>query len=540
LAANLKECFLGSSRLISLLLLGGVLVAALDGSLAGCGRGGDTAASSDKPEAKADTKPVTVEVSRAVTRPMETTVSAQGTLAPGQGATARVAAVVAARLLQVPVREGDRVATGQVLAVLDSRAQAAQVRSAAAALTAAEAQARQANLDARAAATDQSNAVRQAKLALDAARLDRETTVKQARIALSSAKTDLGKLRAGARQQEKDQADLTVQQDRATRDRAQTELQRIQYLTGEGIAAQRQLDDAKTAVAVADATLKSAQAQASLIHAGTRPEDLQAAQLRVDQASEALSQAQTSGQAKVWQAQAALQQAQQSALAVAAKQQAARAAEEAARQKQSDLAAAQAVAGYAVLRSPLTGVVSRRVLNPGDMADPATPIVEVTDTRTLNLLANLPAEDGVKVRRGMAVRVTAADLPGRQFMGRVVSVGQVDPQTNLLAVRISVSNPTGRLKVGTFATAEIILHTDPQAVVVPKQAVLTREGKSVVFVVGHDDVAHLKEVTLGAEQGSRVQILLGVSPGATVIRLGAYELDDGAKVRPQPSAATGE
>jgi RND family efflux transporter MFP subunit len=471
---------------------------------------------------------------------METTVSAQGTLAPGQGATARVAAVVAARLLQVPVREGDRVSAGDVLAVLDSRAQAAQARSASAGLTAAEAQARQADLDARAAATDQKNAVRQAQLALDAARLDRETTVKQAKIALSSAQTDRGKLQTGARQQEKDQADLTVQQDQATRERAQTELQRIQYLAGEGIAAQRQLDDAKTAVAVADATLKSARAQASLIHEGTRPEDLQAAQLRVDQAREALSQAQSSGQAKVAQAQGALRQARESELAVAAKRQAARAAAEAARQKQSDFAAAQAVAGYAVLRSPLTGVVSRRALNPGDMADPATPVVEVTDTRTLNLLANLPAEDGMKVRRGMAVRVTAADTPGRSFMGRVVSVGQVDPQTNLLAVRISVANPTGQLKVGTFATAEIILHTDPQAIVVPKQAVLTRDGKSVVFVVGHDNVAHQKEVTLGAEQDSMVQILLGMSPGATVIRLGAYELDDGAKVRPQASAATGE
>ena len=207
------------------------------------------------------------------------------------------------------------------------------------------------------------------------------------------------------------------------------------------------------------------------------------------------------------------------------------------RQKQADLASAQAVAGYAALRSPLTGIVTRRALNPGDMADPATPVVEVTDTRILNLLANLPAEDGVKVRRGMTVRVKAADLPGRSFTGRVVSVGQVDPQTNLLAVRISVANPNGMLKIGTFATAEIILHADPRAIVVPKQAVITRDGKSVVFVVSHDNVAHQKAVKLGAEQGrvpaggGWVQILLGITPGEQVIRLGEYELEDGAKVQ---------
>ena len=220
-----------------------------------------------------------------------------------------------------------------------------------------------------------------------------------------------------------------------------------------------------------------------------------------------------------------------SALQVAAKRQEAQAMHETVRQKRADLASAQAVAGYAVLRSPLTGIVTRRALNPGDMADPATPVVEVTDTRTLNLLANLPAEDGVKVRRGMTVRVKAADLPGRSFTGRVVSVGQVDPQTNLLAVRISVANPNGLLKIGTFATAEIILHADPRAIVVPKQAVITRDGKSVVFVVGHDNVAHQKAVKLGAEQGAMVQILLGITPGEQVIRLGEYELEDGAKVQ---------
>ena len=121
----------------------------------------------------------------------------------------------------------------------------------------------------------------------------------------------------------------------------------------------------------------------------------------------------------------------------------------------------------------------------------------------------------------------------------MVSVGQVEPQTNLLAVRITVANPTGRLKVGTFATTEIILHTEPRAVVVPKQAVITREGKSVVFIVGPDNVAHQRDVTVGAEQGSLVQIRLGVAPGARVIRLGGYELADGAKVQPQQAAAGG-
>ena len=118
----------------------------------------------------------------------------------------------------------------------------------------------------------------------------------------------------------------------------------------------------------------------------------------MEQAQESLAQARTTGQARVAQALAALRQAQQGAIRWRPSAGSAGGAETIA-QRRADLASAQAIAGYAELRSPLSGTVTRRTLNPGDQADPATPVLEVTDTRTLNLLANLPAEEGLKVRR---------------------------------------------------------------------------------------------------------------------------------------------
>jgi RND family efflux transporter MFP subunit len=505
--------------------------------LAGCGRGGQTNEAPGKDE-EPKAEPVAVEIVPATVRSMATTIHTQGTLAPAQGASARVAVVAAGRLLAVRVREGDRVATAQVLAIVDSRPQEAQAASAAAALAAAETQARQADLATRAAAADQASAEHLARLALEAARLDRDTTVKQAQIALNGAETELAKLRAGARPQEIAQADQAISQAKATRDRAATELDRVQFLNEKGIAPGRQLDDAKTALAVADSALASAKEQASLVRAGTRPEDLRSAELRVNGAREALAQAQTSGGAKVAQAQAALQQAQQGVMQVAVRRQEALAMRQTAVQKRADLSGARTVAGYAELRSPLNGLVTRRSLNPGDLADPATPVVEVTDTRTLNLLGSLPAEEGTKVRTGMPVRVAAGEAPGRSYAGRVVSVGQVDPATNLLTVRVAVTNPGQTLKVGAFATAEIILRTNPRAIVVPNAAVVNKEGKLVVFVVGGDNVAHQREVTTGAEQGDVIEIVGGIMPDARVIRLGQYELSDGAKVK--AAAAGGE
>jgi HlyD family secretion protein len=449
----------------------------------------------DAPPA-ADAKPVLVETALVASAPMEYVVTAQGTLVASQGASARIAAVTGGRLVSVLVREGDRVAAGEVVAVVDSRVQQEQARGAAAALRSSELQATQAKLAAQAAATDQANAVRVARLELE------------------TAEAELRKVRSGPRPQEIAQADQAVKQAEATRDRAATELERAKLLYEKGVYAKRQLDDATTAHSVAESELASARQQADLLRAGARPEDLRTAELRVEIA------------------QAALAQAEQSKLQVAAKETEASATAESVRQQEADLAAAQVAAGYAELRSPIGGVVTSRMMNPGDMADPSAPVIEVTDPRTVDVLASIPAEDGMKLRPGLLARVSATDAPARRFAGRVRSVGQVDPQSGLLEIRIAVGNQDGLLKVGAFATADIVTGTNPHAIVVRKQAVITRDGKTVVFVVGPDGKAHLREVATGAERGQLVEVPRGVNPGDRVILLGQYELAEGMRVQP--------
>jgi len=590
-------------------------------------------AASDAAPADKSADPIPVEVSSAVLRPVETLVSAKGTLVPAQGASARVAVVSPGRLTRVLVAEGDRVVQGQLLAIVDNRGAQAASQSAQAALTASQADAQSALLAIRAAQTDQrnalrqaqlglssaiterdgavrqaqialrsaqsdqrkaqvgarardvSNALQQARLALRAARIDRDASVKAARNALVSAQTDLSKLRAGARPQEVRQAQAAVSQAQATRDRAATEVERVQFLFDKGIKAKRELDDAQTALRVADASLKSAQDALSLVQAGTRIEDIQAGELRVSGAREALSAAGQSGDAKVVQAQAALglaqnnlgqaalqrpedvraaalrvsaaqdalnqaqqngdakiagaraalQAASQGAVQIAAKAQDARSKQAIAASKQADLQSAQVAATSAEVRAPLAGVISRRLLNPGDMADPATPVVEISNPTTLNLLANLSGEAGANVQQGMTARVSISGAPNRIFPGQVVSVGQIDPQTNLLSVRIAVPNPSGLLKVGAFATADILLARKAAAVTVPKAALLSRDGQGVVLVAGADGRAHQKTVKTGTETGGTVEIASGLRPGERVISVGAYQLDDGAPIKIAPS-----
>ena len=475
--------------------------------------------------------PVAVELMTAKTQTIDATVTGQGTLAPGQGATARVAASIAGRITQVMVREGDRVTAGQIVALVDNRPQQAQEKSAGFALTTSEAQARQSELTARAADSDQREAVKAALATLDAAKVDRANAVQGAITALKAAQTDEARVRAGARPQEIAQSVSAVAQADATRKRAQTERDRVQFLFDKGIAPRRQLDDADTALTVAESALTAAQQAESLVRAGARAEDLRAAGLRTQQAQEALGAAETGGDAKIRQAETALEQARKTALSVAARKQDAVAANQAVSQKRADFAAARATAQYAEVRAPFAGIVSRRMLNPGDAADTTIPILEISNPTSINLVANLTSEDGRQVRPGMPAKITPSDTPGISVSGQVISVGQVDPNTNLLAVRIAISGNAARIKAGEFATAEITVRHDVNAVAVPKQALVTREEKSVVYAVDADNTAHQKEVKIGAEQNGNVEILSGLKAGERIAKLGQYELSDGAKVK---------
>jgi HlyD family secretion protein len=500
-------------------------------AFAGCGKGVPKA---DAPAESEAATPVAVEMADAKVQAAEVTVSGQGTLAPAQGASVRLTAPVAGRITLITVHEGEPVHAGQLLARVDNRPQQAAARSAQAAVKIADVQARSAALAAQAAAADQTGAVQTAQLTLEAARQERAAQTALAQNALDAAQTDLTRTRAGARPQEIAQAEQVVAQADATRARAQTELTRQQFLVERGISARRQLEDATTALTVAASALTSAQQALSLLRAGARPEELRASQLRVDAARAALAQAAKSGDARVLQAQAALRQAQQSRLNVAAKQQDALAARGVTAQKEADLTAAQATAATADLAAPIDGIVTKRSANVGDTADPTLPFLEISNSTGLNLIANLPAEEGLKVRVGMSAHITSADLPGKTFAGRVLSVGQVDPQSNLMTIRLAVASPGSALRVGAFATAAIVLRRVDRAVVVPKTAVVTKEGKTVIFTVGADSIAHAHPVEVGpdTEGGTSVALLHGLNGDEKVVNTGSYELSEGAKVKP--------
>ena len=192
---------------------------------------------------------------------------------------------------------------------------------------------------------------------------------------------------------------------------------------------------------------------------------------------------------------------------------------------------AQAQVSYANLRSPIRGIVTDRPFFAGETAPAGTPIVTVMDTTSLLAKLHLSQASAQKLTLGgeAEISVPGIDEPLKATVALISPA--LDPGSTTVEVWLQLRNADGKLKVGTPVHATITGDTVEKALQVPVAAVLPgQDGSSNVMVVGADGVAHKRSVKLGIRTPEAAQILSGLSPSDKVITDGAYGLDDGARV----------
>ena len=207
------------------------------------------------------------------------------------------------------------------------------------------------------------------------------------------------------------------------------------------------------------------------------------------------------------------------------------AAESAVKQAQAVGGTAETQLGRATLRAPIAGVVAAILVPAGQPVDgTGTPVIEIADTRELDLRAPVPAS-----RIGEVKLAEPAEL-SVEGVGTVAGVVEaiaplVDTATNTVIVRIRVTNTDGRLRGGMFARGAL-LEPARDGVSVPRAALLPGDGGSAtqIAVVGADGTIGHRAVTLGADTADAVEVLSGVAAGDRVVVAGGYSLPDGTKV----------
>ena len=192
---------------------------------------------------------------------------------------------------------------------------------------------------------------------------------------------------------------------------------------------------------------------------------------------------------------------------------------------------AAAQMSYSQIRSPIDGVVTDRPLYPGEMAAAGTPIVTVMDISQVIAKAHIPQPEAALLKVGDKATIT---VPGESepVDAKVTVVSPaLDPNSTTVEVWVQAKNPKQRLKPGTSVQVSMVAQTIPDALVIPAAALLTgQDGTTTVMVVGTDNRAHQKPVSVGIRQGDQVQITEGLQAGDHVVASGAYGLPDNTQV----------
>jgi RND family efflux transporter MFP subunit len=205
----------------------------------------------------------------------------------------------------------------------------------------------------------------------------------------------------------------------------------------------------------------------------------------------------------------------QRAEAAAASVDALRAQVEAAKAQESG---ARAMLSYARLSAPFAGLVTARMVDPGTLAAPGVPLLQIESAGPLQLQAAIDESAIRSIRKGMKVPLAFDALPNEEVTGTVAEiVPAADPASHSFMIKIDL-NASGQLHAGMYGIAELALGTR-EAILVPRSAVVQRGSLACVYVLDANAIAQLRSITLGAAQGEFVEVLSGLSAGEKLVDL---------------------
>jgi|GEM_PF-736797 len=455
---------------------------------------------------------IPVELSVVSIGDMKTAVPVTGSInALDQGV---ISPKISGRVSEVYFRAGDNIAAGQVYAILDQSDALNQLK--------------QANMGLQQAISGKETAIANLSKAVTAAKvttIQTDAVISQAESGLASAKAQMELAKQPTRTQDKSIAENAVATTKAQLDNAETEFQRAEKLYKEGAVSQSTYDSARTVYTAAKNTYDSALQQLSMVKEGGRTESITSAQSAVHNAEQALRQAKASAadnmlrQEDIKSAKAGVKNA--NAMISSAR---------------TGIAIAQENLANTYIKAQVSGQISARAVEPGQVVMPGQAIGTVVNMNSLYFQADLSETDVKDVRIGQPVVVGVDALPSQVIKG-VVDI--ITPEAALdsrkFPVRIRVLGSEVALKPGMYVRGSITTGVASQVVMVSKDAVDERRGTKMVFLIEPKNTVKRINVEVVRDDGAMAQIKepTTLKAGDKVVTTGRQSLQDGSLVNPE-------
>ena len=203
---------------------------------------------------------------------------------------------------------------------------------------------------------------------------------------------------------------------------------------------------------------------------------------------------------------------------------------------ESSLETANIQLGYTRITAGWTGgadqrIVAERYVDEGETVSANAPLLRIVELDPIAGVVFVTERDYARLQPGQELTLETDAFPGEIFQGRIERIAPVFKQASRQArVELNINNPQQRLKPGMFIRATIVLASEPDAIIVPEQALTRREDRTGIFLVNEQEgTVTWREITTGIRDGNRVQVV-GEPLAGQVVTLGQQLLDDGSAI----------
>ena len=205
---------------------------------------------------------------------------------------------------------------------------------------------------------------------------------------------------------------------------------------------------------------------------------------------------------------------------------------------QANLDRTETLLAYTKIRAPLSGVVTKRAVDPGAFIPAATSgsvaqnaaLLTIMDMRSVRIEIPIPEPEVPFVKIGLPVEVALDEMPGRVFPGSITRFAYaLDEASKTMMAEAEIANPSSELRPGMYARARIAMEHRTDTLLIPTAALVPGKGQDFVFVVAEGKAKRVG-VKTGFRDDANVEILEGLAPGQGVILAGSNPPADGQAV----------
>ncbi len=182
------------------------------------------------------------------------------------------------------------------------------------------------------------------------------------------------------------------------------------------------------------------------------------------------------------------------------------------------------------ITSPISGVVTSRIVDKGDYVNKGTVIAQVVDISNLKVKLSVAEKDVFKLKTGDAVIITTDVYPGVSFKGKIETISDQADNAHTYPIEISLSNSKEYpLKGGMFGRVQFTSIKNSESVLIPREALIGSIKDAKVFVV-ENGIAKEKNIVIGSTSDKMLEVLSGLNAGEKIVVSGQNNLKDNYKV----------